>query len=174
MSTPDSLAAVAAAVKDTVLDSVHAASQTSIVQDSVAAVSQAIASKGPTTGDLITQMGLFQFMMIIAAFGAVAAFCYLAMAFHRIAAVLESGVSIGSSTQTAVAPATTTPSTVVSVPDSAPIHPGLSDEKLAVLLAVAAAEIMGKQVNVVKFRSAGNTEWTWAHQGRVELNTRRL
>jgi|GEM_PF-3327555 len=170
MSTQDTLAAVATAVKDTVLDSVHAVSQAPIVQDSMKEIAQAVASKGPTTGDLIAQMGLFQFVMILAAFGVVAVLAYLAIGVHRIADLLTTGSSFGGASK-ASAPA--------SAPQSAPlapasIHPGLSDEKLAVLLAVAAAEIMGQHVNIVKFRTAGNKDWTWAHQGRVDLHTRRL
>ena len=146
MSTPDTLVAVATAV------------------------SQAVSSKGPTTGDLIAQMGLFQFAMIIAAFGAVAALVYLAIALHRIADTLASGSFAGSTVKTSIATPVFSPAAVT----PASIHPGLSDEKLAVLLAVAAAEVMGSHVNVVKFRSADNKDWTWAHQGRVDLHTRRL
>ena len=54
------------------------------------------------------------------------------------------------------------------------IHPGLSNEQLAVILAVAAAEALGPNVNVVKFRPMNAADWTWAAQGRNELHSNRL
>ena len=54
------------------------------------------------------------------------------------------------------------------------IHPGLSNEQLAVILAVAAAEALGPNVNVVKFRPMNASDWTWAAQGRNELHSNRL
>lgn len=51
------------------------------------------------------------------------------------------------------------------------IHPGLSDEKLFAILAVAASEALGKPSAVVKFRSKDSMDWTWSVQGRVGLHT---
>jgi len=54
------------------------------------------------------------------------------------------------------------------------IHPGLTNEQLVVLLGVAAAEVLGPNVQVVKFRPMNNADWAWAAQGRTELHSNRL
>jgi len=56
----------------------------------------------------------------------------------------------------------------------AQIHPGLSNEQLVVLLGVAAAEVLGPNVQVVKFRPMNNADWAWAAQGRSDLHSNRL
>lgn len=57
---------------------------------------------------------------------------------------------------------------------SAQIHPGLTNEQLVVLLGVAAAEVLGPNVQVVKFRPMNNSDWSWAAQGRSDLHSNRL
>ena len=47
------------------------------------------------------------------------------------------------------------------------IHPGLSDEELVAILAVAATEAVGQAVTVVRFRPMDSMDWTWSVQGRV-------
>ena len=44
---------------------------------------------------------------------------------------------------------------------------GLSQDKLIVLLAAAAQEVLGKSVAVVSFRPLDNMDYTWSIQGRV-------
>ena len=58
-------------------------------------------------------------------------------------------------------------------PPAAPatIHPGLTDEKLMAILAVAATEALGQAVAVVSFRPLGSMDWTWSIQGRVQHHT---
>ena len=58
-------------------------------------------------------------------------------------------------------------------PPAAPatIHPGLTDEQLMAILAVAATEALGQAVAVVSFRPLGSMDWTWSIQGRVQLHT---
>ena len=58
-------------------------------------------------------------------------------------------------------------------PPAAPatIHPGLSDEQLMAILAVAATEALGQAVAVVSFRPLGSMDWTWSIQGRVQHHT---
>ena len=51
------------------------------------------------------------------------------------------------------------------------IHPGLTDEQLFAILVVAATEVLGEAVTVVKFRSMHSMDWTWSQQGRVLLHT---
>jgi len=53
----------------------------------------------------------------------------------------------------------------------ATIHPGLSDEQLMAILAVAATEALGQAVTVVSFRPLGSMDWTWSIQGRVQHHT---
>ena len=55
-------------------------------------------------------------------------------------------------------------------PPAAPatIHPGLTDEQLMAILAVAATEALGQAVAVVSFRPLGSMDWTWSIQGRVQ------
>lgn len=80
----------------------------------------------------------------------------------------------------AAAPAASAPSALaaaVAAPVAAApaqIHPGLSNEKLAVLLAVAAAETLGPNTHVVKFKPMNQSDWTWAVQGRTDLHSNRL
>lgn len=59
------------------------------------------------------------------------------------------------------------------VPTAAPgtIHPGLTDEQLMAILAVAATEALGQAVAVVSFRPLGSMDWTWSIQGRVQHHT---
>lgn len=70
------------------------------------------------------------------------------------------------------------PAAPVAAPAAAPVstelHPGLSNEKLAVILGVAAAETLGPNVQVVKFRHMNQSDWTWAVQGRSHLHSNRL
>ena len=54
------------------------------------------------------------------------------------------------------------------------IHPGLSNEKLAVIFAVSAAEILGRSCTVVRFRPQNTNDWIWAIQGRTELHSNGL
>jgi len=56
-------------------------------------------------------------------------------------------------------------------PAPATIHPGLSDEQLMAILAVAATEALGQAVQVVSFRPLGSMDWTWSIQGRVQHHT---
>ncbi len=51
------------------------------------------------------------------------------------------------------------------------IHPGLTDEQLMAILAVAATEALGQPVAVVSFRPLGSMDWTWSIQGRVQHHT---
>lgn len=122
---------------------------------------------GCTTGDLIAQMGLFQFGLLIAAFVAAAALVYLAMGVHRLSQTSPCcNESVSDKTPAAV------PVVPEVVAQPTGIHPGLSDEKLAVLLATAVAVSLGPDHRVVRFRSAGATQWTPAQEKRVDMNVR--
>lgn len=53
-------------------------------------------------------------------------------------------------------------------------HPVLSNEQLAIIFAIAAAEVLGSPCNVIKFRPMNAMDWTWAVQGHNELHSNRL
>ena len=54
------------------------------------------------------------------------------------------------------------------------IHPGLSDQRLVVLLTAAACEALGEPVRVDRFRPLTAKNGNWAAQGRHELQSHRL
>ena len=54
---------------------------------------------------------------------------------------------------------------------SATIHPGLSNEQFLSILVVAASEVLGDAVTVVRFRPMDSMDWTWSIQGRVALHS---
>lgn len=152
MSSPDTLSQVVTAV---------------VPQGAVVETTEVVINKVVTTGDAIAQMGLAQFGMLLLAFVAIAALFYIGSAFHRIASALEAGkgfASAASSTESA-----RTVNAPSAAPQAASIHPGMSDEKLAAILAVAAAEAIGKNVEIVKFKSVDSKDWT--QQGRASLHS---
>ena len=167
MSTQDTLTAAVAA-KDSVVDSLQAALPVAL--DTLHAAANAVASKAPTLADTLSSLGFSGVFMLLATTVVVLVLIYIAICVNRIAVVLESGkgVSVGkaSSAASPAVPVASTPATS--------IHPGLSDEKLAVLIAVATAEVLGKSATVVKFRAADGKDWTWAQQGRVALHTHKV
>ena len=55
--------------------------------------------------------------------------------------------------------------------ESTTIHPGLSDEKFFALLTVAAAEVIGDAVTVVRFRPMSCLDWSWSQLGRTDLHS---
>lgn len=54
------------------------------------------------------------------------------------------------------------------------IHPGLTDQQLVVLLTAAACEALGGPVRIDRFRPLTAKDWSWASQGRQELQSHRL
>lgn len=67
--------------------------------------------------------------------------------------------------------ATSPPASPAATPvASASVHPGLADDELVAILAVAATEVLGQAVSVVKFRTMDSMDWTWSVQGRVSLH----
>ncbi len=58
-----------------------------------------------------------------------------------------------------------------SVQEQATIHPGMSNEKFVTILAVAACEVLGQAVSVVRFRPLGGSDWSWSAQARAGLHT---
>lgn len=171
MSTQDSLAAVVAAVKDTVQavkDStvVHDAVQAvaPVVKDSAAAVAD-MANKGgfsanATIGELV-EFQLTGLFVVFTVLGGLTIICYLMAWLLKTLAPNQYYVKPKAA-----------PAAPVAAPKAAgTIHPGLADDKLVALLVAAAAEMVGKPVSVVKFRPMNSMDWTWSVQGRVDLHT---
>lgn len=123
-------------------------------------------SEPPTTGELIE----FQFTGLLVVFivlGTLTLLCHLIAQALRIFAP-DQYYGLTPSPE-----ATPQPVAQAAAPTAASktIHPGLADEKLAAILAVAAAEAIGQPVNVVKFRHMGSLDWTWSIQGRVGIHS---
>jgi hypothetical protein len=151
MSSPDTLAQVAAAV---------------VPQTAVVETTEVIVNKVVTTGDAIAQMGLAQFGLLVLAFLGVIAIFYMGSAFHRIASALESGKGFAAPVKGGVSAPAAAPAAPAA---QTTIHPGMSDDKLAAILAVAAAEALGKNVEVVSFKPVDSKDWT--QQGRAALHS---
>ena len=62
-------------------------------------------------------------------------------------------------------------SSTESTTTSTTIHPVLSDEKFFALLTVAAAEVIGDAVTVVRFRPMSCLDWSWSQLGRTDLHS---
>ena len=88
-----------------------------------------------------------------------------AKASHTSAPVAKAPAPVPAPKPVAVAPHATPPAA------PATIHPGLTDEQLMAILAVAATEALGQAVAVVSFRPLGSMDWTWSIQGRVQHHT---
>lgn len=174
MSTQDSLAAVAAALKDTVQavkdstvvqDTVQAIAP--VVKDTVAAVADVVNKGGfsakPTVGEVL-EFQLTGLLVVFSILGGLTIICYLT------AWILKTVAPNQFYGKAKAAPAASA-SSVTSAPKATTIHPGLSDEKLVAILVAAAADVMGHPVSVVKFRPMNSMDWTWSVQGRVALHT---
>lgn len=143
-----------------------------------AAVAAETSGKGgfDTTATL-GQLVEFQFTGLLVVFvvlGALTFMCYfMGWVLKKVAPDQYYGKPKG-----ALAPAVKVPTPAIRpvVPPAAPvvatapatIHPGLSDEQLMAILAVAATETLGQAVAVVKFRPLDSMDWTWSIQGRVQ------
>lgn len=184
MSMNDSLVIAATAVKD----SVFTVADASAVQDVAQAVSQGavtavtdVLGKGgfsvePTFGQVI-EFQITGLMVVFVVLGGLTLMCYLlAWLLKTVAPDQFHGKSkpapaapVAAPKQAAAAPA---PAATASVaPVATGIHPGLSDEELVAILAVAASEGMGRPVSLVKFRPQDSMDWTWSVQGRVGLHS---
>lgn len=173
---------------NTVQDNLGAVSDAAPVQDAAAALAQnaeaaASAAKAagfslhPTFGQVVE----FQFTGLLVVFtvlGGLTVMCYLLAwllktvapdQYHCRPKNKSAGAPVPNSAAAAAKPA----AVAAVVPAQAPagIHPGLSDEEFLAILAVAATEVLGQAVTIVKFRPMDSMDWTWSVQGRVGLHT---
>lgn len=164
MNTPLVVAALqdtAAAVKDS-----------SIAQDAAAAAANVVGKGGFSAQATLGQMLEFQLtglMVVFVVLGGLTIMCYLMGWILRTVAPDQ---YYGKKKTTPVAPAEAAARPVAAAVPVAPagIHPGLSDEQLVILLAVAASEQLGQHATVVRFRPMDSMDWSWSLQGRVGLH----
>ena len=174
---------------NTVKDSVGALADATPVQEAATALSQHGAaaaeaakaagfSANPTFGQVI-EFQLTGLLVVFTVLGGLTIMCYLLAwllrtvapdQYHCRAKSKPAGAPAPKAVAAAVPPAA---APAVSVAAQAPgsIHPGLADEELMAILAVAATEVLGQAVSVVRFRAMDSMDWTWSVQGRVGLHT---
>ena len=176
MSLSNSLAAASAALKDT-----------SVVQDTLMVVAQNTASTLSAATDLSGKGGFsadatfgqlieFQFTGLLVVFvvlGGLTLMCVLMAWILKTVAPDQyycRKSEPGALPATSPAPPSPPAATNAPAPVTMSLHPGLADEEFIALLAVAATEVLGQAVSVVKFRAMDSMDWTWSVQGRVSLH----
>ena len=183
MSLHDSLAVVLAVAKDTafvVADSsaVQEAAK-AVSEGAVAVVVDAAENTGFTANVTLGQVVEFQLTGLLVVFTVLGG---LTLMLYLVAWLLKTFAPdqyyCRKATPVAPAPKPAPAAQAAAVAASAPpvvasIHPGLSDEELVAILAVAASEGIGQSVTVVKFRPMDSMDWTWSVQGRVGLHSSR-
>ena len=147
---------------------------TAVAQNTVAAVT-AVAGKGgfaanATLGQLV-EFQLTGLLVVFTVLGGLTLMCVL-MAWLLKTLAPDQYYCRKTADQPAPAlkpaPVATQPPPAATQPVApATIHPGLADEELIAILAVAATEAVGQAVSIVKFRHMGSMDWTWSVQGRV-------
>ena len=185
MSLHDSLAVVLAVAKDTafvVADSsaVQEAAK-AVSEGAVAVVVDAAENTGFTANVTLGQVVEFQLTGLLVVFtvlGGLTLMLYLMAWLLKKFAPDQYYCRKTAPSVPAPAPKPAPAAQAAAVAASAPpvvasIHPGLSDEELVSILAVAASEGMGQSVTVVKFRPMDSMDWTWSVQGRVGLHSSR-
>ncbi len=161
MSLNTTLPVVVAALQDTAV----------AVKDSTVAAANVVGKGGFSANETIGQMIEFQMTGLLVVFvvlGGLTVMCYL---ISWILKTVAPDQYHGKKKAAPLAPVESRPA-VASVPALAAggIHPGLSDQELVILLAVAASEQLGKHVSVVRFRPMDSMDWSWSLQGRVGLH----
>lgn len=166
MSVSDTLVLATAAVKD---PSLAQNTAVSAVQSAATAVTEVVGKGGFTADASIAQLVEFQFTGLLVVFvvlGGLTAMCSL-MAW--IIKTVAPGQYYGNKTVAEAHIPHTTQTKPVAAHEPVPtgIHPGLTDEEFIAILAVAAADVLGHTVSVVRFRTTGSMDWVWPIQGRA-------
>ena len=186
MSLHESLAVVLAVAKDTAF----AVADSSAVQEAAKAVSQGAAAtvaeavensafSAKVTLGQVVEFQLTGLLVVFTVLGGLTLMLYLkAWLLKTFAPDQYHCRKTAPAAPAAPAPKPATAAQAAAVAASAPpvvasIHPGLSDEELVAILAVAASEGIGQSVTVVKFRPMDSMDWTWSVQGRVGLHSSR-
>lgn len=183
MSMNDSLVVAATTVKDSVVTLADASTvqsaATAVSQTALGAAAEAAKAAGfsvqPTFGQVV-EFQLTGLLVVFTVLGGLTLMCYMLGWILKAVAPDQyygkSRPSAPAAAPAAVKPAAPAPAVASVAPAVASsIHPGLSDDELIAILAVAASEGMGRPVSIVKFRSQDSMDWTWSVQGRVGLHS---
>ena len=157
-----------------------AGNELSLVSDTVAVLAQSgaelasdVAGKGGFTAKAtLAQLVEFQLTGLLVVFvvlGGLTVMCVL-MAW-LIKTLAPDQYYCKAATPVAAKPVAANALPVATSAAPASVHPGLSDEEFVAILAVAATEVVGQAVSVVKFRTMDSMDWTWSVQGRVSLHS---
>ena len=153
-----------------------AVSVTAIAQDATAVVTDVAGKGGFTASATLGQLVEFQLTGLLVVFtvlGGLTLMCVLLA--WIIKTVAPDQYHCKKKAAPAAPPAklapVTAPAVTAHAAAPASVHPGLTDEELVAILAVAATEAVGHAVAVVKFRHMGSMDWTWSVQGRVGQHT---
>lgn len=124
-------------------------------------------------------MALVNIGFLFATIGIVFVLLNLVKVLERIAVALELANRKQESVVAPVAPVVAPVAPVaapvaVATPTETTIHPGMSDEKLFAILAVAAMNTLGPGAQIIKFRPASTYDWQWTQQGRAGLHNRKV
>lgn len=147
---------------------------TVVAQNTVAAVTDVAGKGGFTANATLGQLIEFQFTGLLVVFtvlGGLTLMCVLMAWILKTVAPDQYYCRKQAAPETPRAPVTAPAPVATQAAVPASIHPGLTDEELIAILAVAATEAVGQAVSIVKFRHMGSMDWTWSVQGRVGQHT---
>jgi len=177
MSMNDSILAAAAAMRDAALSVADASAvqeaAKAVTQQAVAAAADAVGKGGFGAEATLGQLIEFQatgLLVVFLVLGGLTVMCYLLGWILKIVApshyYCKPDPEVAKAVAKQAAPA--------AQPAGSTIHPGLANEELIAILAVAASEAMGQAVSIVRFRPMNSMDWRWSVQGRVDLHTSHL
>lgn len=147
---------------------------TVVAQNTVAAVTDVVGKGGFEAKATLGQLIEFQFTGLLVVFvvlGGLTIMCVLMAWILKAVAPDQYYCRKQATPETPRAPVAAPAPVAVQAAAPASIHPGLADEELIAILAVAATEAVGQAVSIVKFRHMGSMDWTWSVQGRVGQHT---
>jgi len=177
MSMNDSLLAATAAIRDMAISAGDASpvqeAAKAGAQQAVAAVANAVGKGGFGAEATFGQLVEFQVTGLLVVFlvlGGLTLMCYLLGWILKIVApshyYVKPAAEVAKLVTKQAAPAVQAAGST--------IHPGLANEELIAILAVAASEAMGQVVSIVRFRPMESMDWRWSVQGRVDLHSSHL
>lgn len=169
MSITNSFAVVIAAAKDTTIvqDTVVA-----VAQNAATAVTDVVGKGGFQAKATLGQLIEFQFTGLLVVFTVLGGLTLMCVLMAWLLKTIAPDQYYGTKNRAPAMPSAPIATQLPSPPSvPASIHPGLSDEELVAILAVAATEAIGQAVSVVKFRHMDSMDWTWSVQGRVSLHS---
>ena len=172
---------------NTVADATPVQEAASAIAQHGAAAAEAAKAAGfslqPTFGEVI-EFQLTGLLVVFTVLGGLTLMCYLLAWLLKTVAPDQyhckpkrsAALPVKAVPPKVVAAAATVPAAAVATAPAAALataslHPGLADEAVLAILAVAATEALGQAVAIVRFRPMDSMDWTWSVQGRVGLHT---